>query len=144
MDFFIDLLDIDNNIIKWNVIDVIGNLTRVDKDNKFENVFKKFYGLLPDESMVSAAHVIDNSGKIAIAKPHLTQKITIELLNIENIPRNQECKDILMGKAIQAFGKYFDQIDNKNDVVSFVERQLNNTRNATKIKAERFLKNVNK
>lgn len=144
MDFFIDLLDIDNNIIKWNVIDVIGNLTRVDKDNKFENVFKKFYGLLPDESMVSAAHVIDNSGKIAIAKPHLTQKITFELLNIENIPRNQECKDILMGKAIQAFGKYFDQIDNKNDVVSFVERQLNNTRNATKIKAEKFLKNVNK
>jgi len=144
MDFFINLLDINNNIIKWNVMDVIGNLTKVDKDRRFDKSFQKYYDLLSDKSIVSAAHVIDNSGKIALAKPHLTQKITTELLKIENIPRSQECKNILMGKAILAFGKYFNQIDNKDEVVSFVKRQLDNNRNATKVKAEKFLKKMNR
>ena len=143
IDFFIDLLDSTNNIFKWNAIDVLSNLSGVDTEKKFEKVFQKFYGLLSDESMVTAAHVIDNFGKIATAKPHLTQKITKELLNIEKISRNQECMNILLGKAILAFSIYFDQIDNKDVVISFVKRRLNSTRNATRVKAEKFLKKYN-
>ena len=144
MDFFINLLDSENKILKWNAIDVIGNLTSIDSKNKFDKIFKKYYSFLSTESMITIAHVVDNSGKIAKAKPHLTQKITSELLKIENIstkPRlTQECKNILLGKAILAFGTYFNQIENKDNVISFVKRQLNNTRNATKVKAEKFLK----
>lgn len=141
--FFIELLDSDNNIIKWNVIDTVANLTKVDVKNQFDAIFDKFYDLLSDESMITAAHVIDNSGKIARAKPYLTQKITAELLMLEKTPRNQECWNILLGKAILAFGQYFEQIDSKDEVISFAERQLNNTRNATNVKAEKFLKKVN-
>jgi len=143
MDFFIKLLDSKNNILKWIAIDVIGNLASVDSENKFDKLFNKYYGLLTDESMITIGHVIDNSGKIAKAKPHLTQEITNILLKIENIPITphitQECKNILFGKTIQAFGEFFDQIKNKDAVISFVRKQLNNTRNATKTKAEKFL-----
>lgn len=143
MDFFIDLLDSQNNILKWIAIDVIGNLTSVDSKNRFEEIFKKYYSFLSAESMITAGHVVDNSGKIAKAKPHLTQKITSRLLELEDIPPTprltQECKNILLGKAILALDMYFDQIENKNDVISFTRRQLNNTRNATKKKAEKFL-----
>lgn len=140
MDFFVNLLDRQNRILKWNAIDVIGNLTSVDSKNNFDKIFKKYYSFLSAESMITVAHVVDNSGKIAKAKPHLTKKITHELFKIEKIPRNQECKNILLGKAILAFGMFFDQIENKDDVISFVKRQLNNARNATKAKAEKILK----
>jgi len=144
MDFFINLLDSKNRILKWTAIDVIGNLASVDSENKFDKIFKEYYGFLSAASMITVGHVIDNSGKVAKAKPHLTEKITSELLKIEKIPTKppltQECKNILLGKAISAFGTYFNQIDNKDDVISFVKRQLNNTRNATKVKAEKFLK----
>ena len=144
MDFFADLLDSENKILKWNAIDVIGNLTSIDSKNKFDEVFKEYYSFLSAESMITVAHVVDNSGKIANARPHLTQKITSELLKIEKIPTQpnltQECKNILLGKAILAFGMYFDQVENKDNVISFVKRQKNNTRNATKVKAEKFLK----
>ena len=146
MDFFIDLLDSENRILKWVAIDVIGNLTSIDSKNKFDKIFKKYYSFLSAESMITVGHVVDNSGKIAKARPHLTQRITSELLNIEKIPTKphltQECKNILLGKAILAFGMYFDQIENKDNVISFVKRQLNNTRNATKVKAEKFLKTI--
>ena len=144
MDFFTNLLDSENKILKWIAIDVIGNLTYVDLKNKFAKIFEKYYSLLSAESMITIGHVVDNSAKIARAKPHLTQKITSQLLTIEDIPTTaqitQECKNILLGKAILAFDMYFDQIENKNDVISFVRRQLNNNRNATKKKAAKFLK----
>jgi len=144
MDFFSRLLESKNKIIKWTAIDVIGNLTSIDSENKFDEIFNKYYGLLSDNSMITMGHVIDNSGKIAKAKPYLTEKITSELLKIENIPTKPhltlECKNILLGKTIQAFNLYFAQIANKSSIVSFVKRQLNNTRKATKAKAERFLK----
>jgi hypothetical protein len=144
MDFFINLLDSTNNILKWTAIDAVANLTTVDSENKFDAIFRKYYGFLADESMITVGHVIDNSGTIAKAKPHLTDKITGELLKTETIPvgphLTTECKNILFGKAILAFGAYFDQIEKKDDVITFVKKQLHNTRNATKAKAEKFLK----
>ncbi|MFQ6084628.1 MAG: hypothetical protein ACE5WD_14915 [Candidatus Aminicenantia bacterium] len=142
IDFFINLLDSENNIIKWNAMDIIANLTLIDSENKFDEIFKKYYGLLSDESMITAGHVVDNSAKIVKAKPYLQDKITTELLKIESIPREQECKNILLGKVILSFGQYIDQVKNKEKMISLAKRQLNNTRNATKVKAEKFLKIV--
>ncbi len=140
MEFFIKLLEHDNNILKWNAQDVIANLTSVDKKSKFEKIFKKYYRDLYGDSMVTAAHVVDNSGKIALAKPRLQNKITNELLNIDKTGHSPECKNILKGKAILSFGKYYGQLKNKEKVLTFVKKQLKNRRPATKKKAEKFLK----
>jgi hypothetical protein len=125
-------------------MDILANLTRFDTKNKFNDIFHKYYSLLSDDTMITVAHVIDNSGKIALAKPRLTEKITDELLKVEKLslkPRlTQECKNIIIGKTILAFDSYYNQIDDKEKIISFVTRQLNNTRKATKIKAEKFLK----
>lgn len=114
--------------------------------NKFDEIFKKYHSFLSADSMITVAHVVDNSGKIAKARPHLAQRIASELLKLEKIPTKpqptQECKNILLGKIILAFDMYFDQIENKDDMISFVKRQGNNTRNATKVKAEKFLKKI--
>ena len=56
----------------------------------------------------------------------------------------EECRNILIGKAIKAFEVYFDEIEDKDKIISFVKGQLNNTRNATRSKAEKFLKKIEK
>ena len=140
MDFFIGLLEHDNNIIKWNAQDVIANLTTVDKQDKFNKIFKKYYHGLYKDSMVTAAHVVDNSGAIALAKPKLQTKITNELVNIDKTSHSSECKNILKGKAILSFQKYYAQVKNKEQILTFVKKQLKNRRPATKKKAEKFLK----
>jgi hypothetical protein len=53
MDFFINLLKSENKILKWIAIDVIGNLSSVDTENKFDKIFNKFYSLLADESTIT-------------------------------------------------------------------------------------------
>lgn len=140
IDFFVQLLDSDNSILKWNAVDIIANLTLVDSENIFNRHFGKYYSLVCDESMITAAHVVDNSGKIALAKPELTEKITDELLGVEeHTYQTTECRNILLGKVILAIDQYFDQIEDKDKVIPLVKRQLKNPRNATRAKAEEFL-----
>jgi hypothetical protein len=144
MDFFIKLLAHENNIIKWNAQDVIANLTTVDRKDKFNKIFSKYYKGLYDDSMVTAAHVVDNSGAIALAKPKLQIRITNELLNIDETQHSTECKNILKGKAILSFEKYYEQVKNKDQILKFVKKELKNKRPATKKKAEKFFKKYNK
>ena len=140
-EFFVKLLDNENRILKWNALDIIADLTPVDSQGKFDRLFRKFYGYLYDGSLVTAAHVVDNSAKIALAKPELQDEIIRRLLKVEEISLpTEECRNILIGKAIGAFESFCDKIKNKDEVVSFVRRQLNNSRNATRRKAEKFLK----
>lgn len=139
-DFFIDLLDSDNSIILWNTLDVIANLTSVDSEHRFDEIFPRYYQFLEDDSMVTAAHVVDNSTNIVINRPDLQDKITETLLKVDKIPRDRNCQDILAGKTILAFQNYFDLIKDKDEVISFAEEQTTSQRNATKIKAEKFLK----
>ncbi len=140
IDFFIELLDSDNKIIIWNAMDILANLSAIDSENKINAIFEKYQKFIDNESMVTAAHVVDNSWKIAKSKPEYKERITESLLDLEKKPRDDECKNILLGKAIISFDKYYGEIENKKEVSELVKRQLNNPRNATRMKAQKFLK----
>ena len=147
MDSFIDLLDTKYRVLIWNAMGIIANLTRVDKDAKFDAIFDKYFSFMNDEYMVTVANVVGNSGKIALAKPYLVQKITDELLKVENISTTphltEECKRVIAEKAIKSFRLFFDRIHDKERVLSFVERQLSSSRRTLRKEAEIFLEKWN-
>ncbi|NIM60020.1 MAG: hypothetical protein GTO16_13930 [Candidatus Aminicenantes bacterium] len=139
--FFAGHLGNKNTILKWNAMDVISNLAPADSEKKFDKLFKKFYSMLYEGSLITAAHVVEGSAIIANTKPYLEEKITQEILKIGKIPLpSEECRNILKGHAIKAFDQYFDQSRSKDKIIDFVRKELNNTRNATRKKAEKFLK----
>ena len=144
MDSFIDLLDSKYRILTWNAVAIIANLARVDEDKKFDAIFDRYYAFLNDEYVVTVANVVGYSGKIALAKPYLIQKITNELLKVEDTSTTphltEECKRVIAEKAIESFGLFFDRIDAKEEVISFVKRHLDSPRKTLKDKAEKFLK----
>jgi 2'-5' RNA ligase len=144
MDFFINLLESKYRILTWNAISIIANLTKIDKENKFDIIFEKYYSFLDNEYMVTVANVVGNSGKIALAKPHLTQKITDKLLTVENISTtphlSEECKRVITEHAIKSFDMFFPQIKQKDKVISFVKKHLNSSRKTLRIESENFLK----
>ena len=144
MDSFIDLLDSKYRILTWNAMAIIANLARVDRDKKFDAIIDKYYSFLNDEYMVTVANVVGNSGKIALAKPYLISKITNELLKVENISTTpqltEECKRVIAENAIKSFNLFFERIDDKKKVLSFVKRQVNSPRKTLNMRAEDFLK----
>jgi len=143
MDFFINLLESKYRILSWNAIIIIANLTKVDTEKKFDSIFYKYYSYLDDEYMVTVANVVGNSGKIALAKPYLTQKITDKLLKVENISitphLSDECKRVITQHAIKTIDMFFSQIEQKDKVISFVKKHLNSSRESLRIESEKFL-----
>jgi hypothetical protein len=139
-DHFVNLLGSRNTFMKSIGIAIISHLTKVDSKDKFDKIFDKFYKLLNDESMITAANLVGLSGMIARAKPKLQNRITNRLLAIDSTDHSPECRNIIKGKAIQAFGEYFNEAKNKKKVIEFVKRELKNTRPATRKKAEKFLR----
>ena len=141
---FIEMLNSNYRILAWNALAIIANLVRVDKDHKFDSLFDRYYSFLNDEYMVTVANVVDNSAKIALAKPYLAQKITDKLLKTAEISvtphLTEECKKVIAEKTIKIFGLLFDKIEDKGKVISFVKLHLGSSRKTLRIEAERFLK----
>ena len=144
MDLFINLLESKHRILTWNAIIIIANLTKIDEEHKFDLIFEKYYSFLDNKYMVTVANVVGNSGKIALAKPHLTKRITDKLLTVENISTtphlNQECKRVIPEHAIKSFDMFFPQIKQKEKVISFVKKHLNSSRKTLRTESENFLK----
>jgi len=143
MDFFTALLDSNYRILTWNAMAIIANLARVDEDKKFDAIFDKYFGFLNDAYMVTVANVVGNSAKIALAKPYLIPKITNELLKVENIATTphltEECKRVIAEHAIKSFALFFDEIEQKDKVISFVESHVDSPRKTLGKAAEEFL-----
>ena len=144
MDTFVALLGSKYRILTWNAMAIITNLAKVDKEQKFDAVFDRYYSFLNEEYMVTVANVVGNSGKIALAKPYLIPKITEKLLTVENLSvtphLTDECKRVIAEAAIGAFDLFFDKVEQKEKVLAFVERELNSSRKHLSVQAESFLK----
>ncbi len=139
-DLFSEYLNSDNNIVKLGGIKIISNLSKVDNKNKFDKIFDKFYSFISEPEMTTAANVSKGSSVIAKAKPYLTENITNRLLVVSQTKyKTEECKNILIGHVIVSFDKIFNQLENKNSVIEFVENNINNPWKGTKNKAEKFL-----
>ena len=140
-DFFADLLASDNTILKWEAIVVIANLASVDTEDRIEAIFERYFAPILGPVLITAGNVIAGAAKIAEAKPQLAERIAKKLLKVENAQyKTAECRNIALGHTIKAFDQFFDRIKNKEPIIAFVRRQLQSTRNATRKKAEAFLK----
>ena len=143
MNSFIDLLDSKYRILTWNALAIIANLTRVDTDKKFDTIFSRYYSFLNNDYMVTVANVVGNSSKIAQAKPYLIPKITDELLKVEDLSTGphltEECKRVIAQKTIQTLDSFFDRIEQKERVISFVKAHLDSSRKSLRTAAENFL-----
>ena len=141
MDFFSDLLDSNNNFLKWGAIHTIANLVAADSERRFEVIFDKYFAPIPGPELIPAGNVIGGAAKIALAKPELSDRIAKEMLKVEKAKyQTAECRNVAMGHAIKSFDLFFDQIKDKEPVIKLIKKQLKNTRNATRKKAEKFLK----
>jgi len=139
-DFFINHLDSNNSYHKMSAVLIIANITAVDSDKKFETIFNKFYNNLNSEKTIVPIYVIKSSSKIVSFKPHLEEKITDLLLNIEKIHSGKQI-ELVKSAIIESFSEFFSKAKNKDKIINFVEKQIDSTSPKTRKTAKDFLKN---
>jgi hypothetical protein len=140
-DCFVSLLDHENKILQWNAAFVLSHLARVDAQDKFAAIFRRYFSPIPGPVMITAANVIQGGARIAQAKPHLADRIAAEVLKVAKARyQTPECRNVAIGHAILALGDLLPLLRRPAPVVQFVRKQTRNPRPATRKKAEQFLK----
>lgn len=141
-DFLVDLLNSDNHYHRYMSINLIAIIASNDITNKFKEIFDEYFGNIGNDRTMVAGQTILNSGKIANKIPSLIPKITNILLNIDKIHRGKQI-ELLKGYAIESFNEYFDKINDKNEILNFVKKQLNSNSPKTRKNAKEFIKKWN-
>ena len=137
--YFEKMLESKNAYHQCSAIDIIANLTSSDPDNKFDNIFEKYYDIFKSEKTIPSAYLARNSGKIALARPELRDKITKKLLRIDKLHRGKQI-ELIKSNVIYSFDQYFEFIIHKEDIIEFVRKQLNSQSPKTRNAAQSFLK----
>ena len=140
-DLFLKLFEGENTILRWNATRILGNLAVADVEGRMEKVFDRYFAPISGHEMIGAANVIVAAAQIAVAKPNLAGRIAREILKVEQAAyHTPECRNVAIGHAIKSFDRIFRLIEDGKPVLEFVARQLDNPRQATRRKAERFVK----
>lgn len=137
-DFFINHLSSDNNYHKMAAVLIIANLTAVDKNQRFEKVFDKFYTNLKSEKTIVPIYVVKSSSKIVNFKPRLEKKITDLFLGIEKIYNGKQI-ELVKSAVIEAFSDIFEKSSKKDEIIIFVKNQLDSSSPKTKKTAKEFI-----
>ena len=141
--FLFDLLDSGNQILKWGGINIIANLASVDSKKKIDNILSRYMAPIAGPELITASNVIGGAAKIALAKPKLTDRVVDEILKVEKARyQTAECRNVALGHAIEALGRLFRQSKRQERILKLVKKQLKNPRNATRKKAEKFVRKL--
>ena len=120
-------------------LEIIANLTSADTENRFEELFDRYFSLLNDESMIVARYLAANAGKIARAKPHLRPRITKCLLGIDATQHNPDRKDLIKFDVIQSLEELFPGSGCAEMMLAFAKAQLDCSSPKTRKAAREFL-----
>lgn len=135
-----------NSFIKWDGIIILSNISAVDDENKFKDIYQDYFALIQDPQMITASNVVGNAWKIVLAKPELENDITKRLLKVPDIVYlhkgnpSPECNYIVCGQVLECFDHYFNSSENQSEMINFAKEQLNSKRKSVVKTAEKFLK----
>jgi hypothetical protein len=140
-DFFLALLDCENHILRWNAARILACLAPVDADGKLEAALDTYLSPIPGPEMIAAGNAIQWASRIALAKPHLADRITRAIVGVRSASyKTAECRNVAIGHAIVSLDRFFHLIGDQGAIIDFVSAQLDNPRPATHKKAAAFLK----
>lgn len=138
-DYLSGLLTSGNHFHRYIAINLLANLVKIDKENKFEADFDRYFDNIAGERTMVAGQAAMNAGKIAKAKPNLQARITNILLNIDQIHQGKQT-ELMKAHAITAFNDYFKEATDKEKIIDFVNKQLESEGPKAKKAAKEFLK----
>jgi hypothetical protein len=133
------LLGHENNILKWNATLALANLAGVDQDGRLDRMLDAYLAPSAGLVMITAANAIKGAAMIAVAKPHLADRIAKHLLRVEKARfATPECRNIAIGHALEALGKMIKLLSDPQAALKFAARHVDNPRRATANKAQKL------
>lgn len=138
---FLTLLNHQNSYHRDFALNLLANLTRVDKENKFSLIFDEYFNHINDKKFMTSRQCIQNTGKILGNNTELRGNIINILLDIDarcDFPEKQ--KALLKSDVIELLDEFYEQINNKEMINEFVKPELDSISPKTRKKAKNFVR----
>ena len=133
------LLERDSKIVRWNAIQIVASLAAADTDRKLDALLDTYLAFIRGSNLISAANAIQGAGRIARCRPDLLNWIVPAILAVERATyETPECRNVAIGKALDALRELGPSACRRPEVAAFVRRQKANTRAAVARRAERM------
>lgn len=132
-------LNSDSKIVCWNAMQILARLAPVDGARRLDSILDVYLGFIEADNMVSAANAIQGAGRMAATRPELLDRVIPAILGVERANyRTQECRNVVIGVALETCEQLGECVCGRPDVAEFIRRQRANPRASVARRAQRM------
>jgi len=135
------LLQHKNSYHRDFALDIIGNLTIVDLENRFLEIRDEYFSIINDEKFMTGIHCVKNLLKIYQNKPDQRESILNLLLDIDRQCEYTEKQiGVLKADVLEIFDEIYEDIPERNRINEFLRTEANCISPKTRKKAKELIK----
>ncbi len=134
------MLDAPGVDAKYIAIYLLAGMAAADSEDRFDDIFNKYFSLLDDNTLIAPMHVALNAATVFKAKPDLREDIVKLLVSIDRTHHTPARKALIAAYAIDSLDKVFEDIEDKSAVLEFVRGYLKAPSPKARTMARAFLK----
>ncbi len=133
------LLHHENSYHRDFALEIIGNLTKVDHEDRFVEIADVYFGLIHDEKFMTGNCCVKNMLKIYRHKPQ--QRIMDALLDIEHYcDYTAKQKAVLKADVLEIFDEVVEDTSRRDEIYQFIQAQVHSISPKTRKKAKELVR----
>jgi len=137
-----ELLHHRNSYHRDFALEIIGNLTRVDRENRFAEIEDDYFDIINDEKFMTGNCCVKNLLKIYRHKVEQRERIIETLLDIDNrCDYTEKQKGVLKADVLEIFDEIYEEVSEQDEINKFIRAEVNCVSPKTRKKAKELIKN---
>ena len=118
-------------------LEIIGNLTKVDQENRFSEIEDTYFGIINDEKFMTGNCCVKNLLKVYRHKARLRGRIIETLLDIDNrCDYTEKQKAVLKADVLDIFDEVYEEVPEQDEINEFIRAEVNCISPKTRRKAK--------
>jgi hypothetical protein len=136
-----ELLHHKNSYHRDFALEIIGNLTIVDQENRFAEIEDEYFSIINDDKFMTGNCCVKNLLKIYRHKPERRERIIDILLDIDHrCDYTEKQKGILKADILEIFDEIHEEIPRQNRINEFIRTEVTCISPKTRKKAKELIK----
>lgn len=135
-----ELLHHKNSYHRDFALEIIGNLSVVDRENRFAEIQDEYFSIINDEKFMTGNCCVKNMLKIYRNKSEQRERIIETLLDIDNrCDYTEKQKGVLKADVLEIFEKIYDDVPDQNRINQFIRTAAKSISPKTRKKAKELI-----
>ena len=121
-------------------LEILGNLTQVDKENRFAEIADEYFGIVNDEKFMTGNCCVKNLIKIYRYKTEHRERIIETLLDIDNrCDYSDRQKAVLKADVLEIFDEVYSDLTEQEKIEAFIKEERHSISPKTRAKARQLV-----